>query len=132
MSADRPEPQAGTQRARDAAARLSHDTAELVRQELAEVRSELAATIRRAGWGATLVAGSGVCGLLALWAGHETLLRALEAVMPPKRAAATLTAAYACCAGALALCGRGRLRTAVAASGEAVEHVRRDLPTDQP
>lgn len=128
MSTQRPEAQTGPQRAGDAAARLSQDTAELVRQELAEVGSQLTATVRRAGLGAVLVAGSGLCGLLTLWAAHETALRALEHLMPRDWAAASLTAAYASGAGALAVLGWDRLRAAARESGEAIGQVRQDLP----
>lgn len=112
----------------DAANRLTQDTAALVRQELQAVRKELLATARRAGAGAGLCAGAGVCGLLALCAAHSTLLRALEHTMPRGRAAATLTALYAAAAAGLGVAGRERLRAAGLASGRALEQVREDLP----
>jgi hypothetical protein len=106
-----------------AAARLTQDTAALVRQEFASFRGELLATAQRAGAGLGLLAGAGLLGLAGLLAGHQTLLRTLESVMPRKRAAAVLTGAYLAGAGVLAACGGDRLRKAGLLSEDVVGQV---------
>ena len=69
-------------------------------------------------------AEAGVCGLLALWSAHETALRSLEAVLPPARAAAVLTVAYAAGGTALVCVGRAKMRGAGRVSHEVIERVR--------
>jgi hypothetical protein len=124
---EEPRPQ-GARRLGDAAARLREDTAELVRQELREVRDELADTMRRAGVGGAALAGAGALGLLAAVAAHQTALRALESVLPRPAAAAVLGLGYAAGAAGLAVYGAERLRAAAQSSGEAIDKVREDLP----
>lgn len=114
----------GPRRARSAADRLSQDTAALLREELDRIRGEMTAALRRAGLGGAALAGAGVCGVLALWSAHETALRSLEAVLPPARAAAVLTAAYAAGGTALVCVGRAKMRGAGRASHEVMERVR--------
>lgn len=114
----------GQQQARSAADRLSQDTAALLRAEIERVRDEMTGALRRAGLGTAALAGAGVCGVLALWSAHEALLRSLEKVLPPPRAAAVLTVAYGAKGAALAWFGRSKLRGAGRASHEALERVR--------
>ncbi|MEU7968709.1 phage holin family protein [Streptomyces sp. NPDC049097] len=93
----------------DAAARLAQDTAQLARNELLAVESEIRAALRRIGAGGALSGAAGVCGVLALWSAHETLLRSLEPILPGARASAVLGGAYAMGALALAQAARRRL-----------------------
>ncbi|GAA3785100.1 phage holin family protein [Streptomyces chiangmaiensis] len=72
----------------DSAARLAQDTAQLARHELLAVESEVRAALRRIGAGGALSGAAAVCGVLALWSAHETLLRSLEPVLPGARAPA--------------------------------------------
>ncbi|GAA3891970.1 phage holin family protein [Streptomyces sp. NPDC003631] len=92
----------------DAAARLAQDTAQLARNELLAVESEVRAALRRIGAGGALSGAAGVCGVLALWSAHETLVRSLEPILPGARASAVLGSAYA--VGALALAQAARKR----------------------
>ncbi|MEU5085315.1 phage holin family protein [Streptomyces sp. NPDC021356] len=118
---------AGAGRMGDAAARLGQDAAELARHEIRAVRDDLVAGLRAFGAGGALIAGSGVCGLLALWAAHEAALRGLETVMPRGRAAALLAGVYGSGAAALALAARDRVNAAARAAAEALEKEADDL-----
>lgn len=119
---------AGSGELGEAAARLTQDTAELVRQEIRAARGEALAMLRQAGMGSGLLAGAGVCGVLALGSAHQTVSRALERVMGPVGAGAALTTGYATSAGVLAVAGRNRLRDAGTTSGDAFRRLRDDLP----
>ncbi|WP_037855123.1 phage holin family protein [Streptomyces sp. NRRL S-340] len=112
---------AGAGRMGDAAARLGQDAAELARDEVRAVRDDLMAGLRAFGAGGALAAGSGLCGLLALWSAHEAVLRSLAAVMPRGRAAALLACVYGSGAAALALAARNRVNAAAHAAAEALE-----------
>lgn len=105
----------------DAAARLAQDTAELARREIREIQDEALTALKRFGTGGVLLAGAGTCGLLALWAAHETLLRAVESVLPRGRAAAVLTCGYSAAAAALGLAARDRMRAAAEAGATAMD-----------
>lgn len=96
----------------EAARRLSEDTALFVREEIARLRGEVMASARRAGVGTVALSAAGIFAVLALHAGSMTALRALEAVMPPGRAALVLTGLYLGTAGALAGYGLTKLRAA--------------------
>ncbi|MFE9174431.1 phage holin family protein [Streptomyces kebangsaanensis] len=111
----------GAGRVGDAAARLGQDAAELARREVRAMQDDLLAGLREFGAGGALLTGAGVCGLLALWAAHETALRALESVMPRGRAAALLTCVHGCGAAALALAARDRVSAAADAAADALE-----------
>ncbi|MFG2638009.1 phage holin family protein [Streptomyces sp. NPDC048362] len=71
-------PAAGADGVGDAATRLAQDTAELARREIRAIQDEIMAGVRRFGAGGLLGAGAGVCGILALWAAQETVLRGAE------------------------------------------------------
>jgi len=118
----------------DAAARLSQDTADLIRAELQRSRTELLSAARRGGGAAALLGGAGVCGVLALATGTVTVLRVLEAVTGPKRAALLLTLAYGGGAAALAFTGVRAAQAAAASAQQAVDatgdDVRRWSPSD--
>ncbi|MEU0221908.1 phage holin family protein [Streptomyces sp. NPDC006265] len=111
----------GGGRMADAAARLAQDTAELARREIREIQDEALTALKRFGTGGVLLAGAGTCGLLALWAAHETLLRAVESVLPRGRAAAVLTCGYSAAAAALGLAARDRMRAAAEAGATAMD-----------
>lgn len=106
-----------------AAARLTQDTADLVRQEFESFRGELVATVRRAGAGMGLLAGAALFGLAGLLTGHQTLLRMMESALSRKQAAAVLTGVYVAGAGVLAVAGCDRLRKAGLLSEDVVEQV---------
>ncbi|GHD97070.1 phage holin family protein [Streptomyces naganishii] len=111
----------GAGRVGDAAARLGQDAAELARREVRAMQGDLVAGLREFGAGGALLGGAGVCGLLALWAAHETALRALETVMPRGRAAAVLTCVYGTGAAVLALAARDRVSAATEAAADALD-----------
>ena len=118
----------GRSRMGDAAARLAQDTAQLARHEILAVQSEVRAALRRIGAGGALLGAAGVCGLLALWSAHETALRVLEPVLPGARASAVLGCAYATGAATLCLAARNRVRAAVEASADALDHAHEAVP----
>ncbi|MEU0112633.1 phage holin family protein [Streptomyces bobili] len=106
---------------RDSTARLAQDTADLVRQEVRTIQEEARSAGKRFGAGGVLLAGAGTCGLLALWAAHETLLLAAESVLPRRAASAVLAGAYASGAAALALAARSSMRAAAEAAADALD-----------
>ncbi|MDQ0687210.1 hypothetical protein QFZ56_006173 [Streptomyces achromogenes] len=79
------------------------------------------AGVRRFGAGGLLVAGAGVCGILALWAAQETVLRGAESVLPRASAPAVLTCAYASAAVGLGFAARNQMRAAAEAAVAALE-----------
>ncbi|MGK9465165.1 phage holin family protein (plasmid) [Streptomyces sp. G6] len=105
----------------DAAARLAQDTTELARREIGAVQEEVLAALKRFGAGGVLLVGAGTCGLLALWAAHETVLRAAESVLPRDRAAAVLACVYCAGGAALGVAARNRVRAAADATAGALE-----------
>jgi hypothetical protein len=100
----------------EATARLAQDTAQLARHELLVMQSEVRAALRRIRAGGVLLGAAGVCGVLALWSMHETLLRSMESVLPGARASAVLGGMYATGAVTLALAARDRVCTVPGAS----------------
>lgn len=68
-----------------------------------------------------------MCGVLGLWAAHETVLRALESVMPRGRAAALLTCVYGTGAAVLALAARDRVNAAADTAADALEREADDI-----
>jgi hypothetical protein len=115
-----------------AAGRLSQDLATLLHEEFDRARDEITATARRTGLGTAALAAGGVFGILSLMAAHQTVLRRLERLMPPHRAAATLTCIYTSCAGGLAWYGYREFKDACNAAHEAVEQVGRESPDGGP
>ncbi|GAA2473421.1 phage holin family protein [Streptomyces longisporus] len=105
----------------DAAARLAEDTAELARREVRAIQDEAVTALRRFGTGGLLLAGAGTCGVLALGAAHEALLRAVESVLPRGKAAGVLMCAYASGAIALGVLARNRIRAGTNATAGALE-----------
>ena len=102
----------------EAATRLSKDTAALLREELESVRDELAETIKHASGGAVLAGAAAGCGVLALVATHEAIVRLLEQVMPAPAAGAILAGTYAAAAVGLVLLARKQLKAAADAASE--------------
>lgn len=123
--ARRDEPRSTTEQPID---RLTQDMAEVARGELVKIRDEAVGVVREAGSGLGLLAAAGVCGALAVQSASTALLRALEARMPPGRAAVTLTAVYLTAAGTLVVFGIARLRMARGQSGDVSREVRLILP----
>jgi hypothetical protein len=109
----------------DAAARLTQDTSDLVREQVRGMREEFTARAAEAGVGAGLLAAGGVCGMFALCSAHQTALRALESALPRTRAVAALTLGYGVAATALTVAGLKKVRETTAASGEALDQTRR-------
>ncbi|MFD8427769.1 phage holin family protein [Streptomyces coelicoflavus] len=105
----------------DAAARLAQDTTELARREIGALQEEVLAALKRFGAGGVLLAGAGTCGVLALWAAHETVMRAAESALPRGRAAALLACAYGAGGAALGVAARNRIRAAADATAGALE-----------
>lgn len=60
------------------------------------------------------------------------MLRALESVLPPRRAAAVLTLGYAAGATALALVGVAKVRESAVVSGQALDRARQGVGRDEP
>jgi len=114
----------------EAASRLAQDTTDLARREIRAVQDEAVIALKRFGAGGFLLAGAGTCGLLALWAGHETLLRTVGTMLPRGRAAAVLTCAYGAGAVALGMAARNRIRSAADAGAAALEHEAADLEAE--
>ncbi|WP_158693222.1 phage holin family protein [Streptomyces viridochromogenes] len=116
----------------DAAARLAEDTAELARREVRAIQDEAMTALRRFGAGGLLLAGAGTCGVLALWTAHEAVLRAVESVLPRRRASVVLTCAYVSGAVALGLAARDRIRAAARTAARAMEDEAGQLEREHP
>jgi hypothetical protein len=114
----------------ETATRLSKDTAALVREELESVRGELGETIKHMGGGAVLAGAAAGCGLLALVATHEAILRLLEEALPPPAAGAVLAAGYVAAAVALVLLAKKQLKAAADAAAEHTANDGADEPAD--
>ncbi|MFI2646031.1 phage holin family protein [Streptomyces sp. NPDC018610] len=132
MRTPREDTSSSTARVGDAAARLGQDAAELARREVRAMRGDLMAGLRESAAGGALFAGAGVCGILALCTAHETVLRALESVMPRGRAAALLTCFYGSGAVVLALAARDRVGAAADVTAEALEKEADDIRSGPP
>lgn len=118
--------------AREAAARLGQDTADLVRAEVQRRRDDLVGTLRRSSTAVALFGGAGVCGVLALATGTVTVLRGLETMMPRGRAALVLTGLFAAGAAGLAVAGRQAMQQAGASAQEALEKASDDMRRARP
>ncbi|MGQ5637734.1 MULTISPECIES: phage holin family protein [unclassified Streptomyces] len=123
------DPASGADRIGDAANRLAQDAADLARRELRAVQDEAMAGLRRLTVGGTMLTGAGLCGILAVSAVHETVLRATEKVLPRTRAAALLAGLYTAAAVGLGLTARNRIRAAAEAAAEALERGHATMPT---
>ncbi|MFG3417861.1 phage holin family protein [Micromonospora sp. NPDC048063] len=104
--------------------RLAEDVAEVVREEVRAVRTQLADAARPAGLGFVLLAAAGGCAVLAVGAASATSLRMLEAFLPRRLAAAGMTAGYVAAAVFLGAAGLERLRAAGGRSARLADEVR--------
>lgn len=107
--------------------RLSEDTSELVRQEMALARAELTEQGKQVGMGAGLLGGAAVATLLALGALSAAVIVVLDEIVPLWLAAFIVAALWAAVAGALALRGRGEVREATPPAPQTVETVKEDV-----
>ncbi|MBJ7455669.1 MAG: phage holin family protein [Thermoleophilia bacterium] len=107
--------------------RLSEDTSELVRQEMALARAELTEQGKQVGIGAGLLGGAAVATLLALGALTAAVIAGLDEIVPLWLAATIAAALWAAIAGALALRGRGEVREATPPAAQTVETVKEDV-----
>lgn len=107
---------------------LASQVSELVRGELEQARTELAAKGKRAGAGAGLAGAGGVVALYGLGALIAAGIAALALVWPVWLAALVVGVVVLIVAGVLALAGRSQLRRAVPPAPEhAVQSVRDDV-----
>lgn len=113
--------------AREAAARLGQDTADLVRAEVQRRRDDLMATVWRSSTALALFGGAAGCGVLAVAMGEVAVLRGLEKVMPRGRAALVLTTFHVASAVGLALAGRRAMERAGAAAQAALDKTSDDV-----
>lgn len=108
--------------------RLSQETSELVRQELALARAEATEKGKQAGKGAGMLGGAGVAGLLALGTLTATVVLLLNHAMTDWLAALIVTVVWAAIGGVLALRGRDELKEAAPPVPEqTVETVKEDV-----
>lgn len=107
---------------------LSEETAALVREELENVRQQVATQMRRSAAGIGMLAVAGVFGGLALGTGTAALVRALDRVLPGRLGAGFTTLLYGGLAAGMTAMGVEQLRrhaTEVPAQAAAV--VREDV-----
>jgi uncharacterized membrane protein YqjE len=90
---------------------IANDLTTLVRQEVELAKTEVKAEAAKAGKGVGLLGGAGVAGHLALLFGSFALLFMLDSWMHTAWAALIVTALWAVAAAAMALTGRGELRS---------------------
>ena len=103
---------------------LSAETGELVRQEIAVLRSDLESQAKRAGASAGLLGGAAVLGLGAFGALTASLIAGIGRHVRPSRAAFLVAAAYGGGAAAAAMSAREQLRKV---GPEAAEAIQRDV-----
>ncbi|MEH0821672.1 phage holin family protein [Micromonospora sp. CPCC 205714] len=92
--------------------RLAAEVAEVVREEIRQVRAHLLRSARPAGAGLALLATAGGCLVLGAGAASATALRVLEGFLPRRLATAGLTAGYLAAAVVLGRAGLQQLRAA--------------------
>jgi uncharacterized membrane protein YqjE len=107
---------------------LTHEVSQLVRQEVALAKIELAEKGKRAGIGAGFIGGAGLLAFLALGALTTCLIIALGAIMPTALAALIIAVLYGGVAAVMGMNGKTRLKTAVPPTPEeTVESVKEDV-----
>jgi len=112
----------------DLVKRLSEQTAQLVRHEIALARAEMTQKGKQFGRGAGLFSGAGVAVLLALGALTACLITALAEAIPAWAAALIVTALWLVVAAVLALRGRDEVkRAAPPVPEQTVETVKEDV-----
>ncbi|WBB67706.1 phage holin family protein [Micromonospora sp. WMMD812] len=92
--------------------RLAAEVAEVVRDEVREVRAQLLRVARPTGVGLALLATAGGCLVLGAGAASATALRLLETFLPRRLATAGLTGGYLVAAVVLGRAGLTQLRAA--------------------
>jgi len=107
---------------------LSREVSELVRQEVALAKAELAEKGKQAGAGAGMLSGAAVLGLVAVGGSLATVILLLDLAMPAWLAALIGTAVYGAAAAALGLRGKDRLAAAAPPAPEqTIESVKEDV-----
>jgi Putative Actinobacterial Holin-X, holin superfamily III len=104
--------------------RLAADAAEVVGEEVRKIRQQLINAVRPAGAGFVLLAAAGGCLVLGAGAASTTMLRMLEAFLPRRLAAASLTSGYLVAAAFLGRLGLAQLRAAGGSSAHVADEVR--------
>jgi len=112
----------------DATERLTRDVVALARQQVQRLRGELVESGKQLGGGTVLLAGAGALGLMAAISAHQTVLRALEALVPRPLAAGILAAAYSSGGAALAVAGMERVRSAADTSSDLIKQAAAAVP----
>jgi MFS family permease len=92
--------------------KLSAETSELIRQEMALARAELSEKGKEAGKGAGLIGGGGVVGLLAAGALTAAIILVLATFLPDWVAALIVAVVYGAVAAVLALRGKDEIKRA--------------------
>jgi putative superfamily III holin-X len=104
--------------------RLAQDMADVVRDEVHAVRTDLAEAARPATAGLLMIGAAAGCTLLAVGAASATALRVVEAFLPRRLAAAGMTAGYLAGAALLAGMGLQRLQAAGGPSQRLADRIR--------
>ena len=112
---------------RSAAQRLAGDMAEVVRDEVRTVRSDLASKARPAASGLVLLGAAAGLALLGVGTASLTALRVMETFLPKMFAAAGLTTAYLTGAAFLGGAGVARLQEAGGGSRRLADQIREAL-----
>lgn len=107
--------------------RLSQDTTELVRQEMALARAELTEQGKQAGTGAGMLGGAAVAALLTLGALSAAAIAALDEAMALWLAALIVAALWGAAAAILGLRGRDEVREALPPAQQTTETVKEDV-----
>ena len=107
---------------------LSHETTQLVHQELELAKAELTQKGKQAGAGAGLFGGAGAIGLAALGALTACFILALNAVMPAWLAALIVAVVYGIIAFVLVKQGQAKMKAAAPPVPEqTIETVKEDV-----
>ena len=108
--------------------RLTQQTTELVRSELALAKTEMAAKAKHAGVGAGLFGGAGIIALYGVGTLVATAILALALVMDAWLAALIVTVVLFVVAGVVALVGKKQVSQATPAAPErTIDNVKRDV-----
>ncbi|MET8307508.1 phage holin family protein [Micromonospora sp. NPDC005173] len=119
----------GAERPVGATDRLAADVAEVVREEVREVRSQLMRVARPTGVGLALLATAGGCLVLGAGAASATALRMLETFLPRRLATAGLTGGYLVAAVVLGRAGLQQLRAAGGGSAWLADEMQQAVST---
>jgi hypothetical protein len=107
---------------------LSREVSQLVREEIALAKAEMAEKARHAGTGAGMLSGAAVLGLAAVGGSMATLILLLDLAMPAWLAALIVTVAYGAVAAVLALRGKQRVVEATPPAPEqTIESIKEDV-----